>query len=219
MELGLFYDSNHRHGIVSGDIFSHNSKPLKTMIMKKYYFLACFVWITFLIVSCGGKNETSNEQAANSRPALKGGQASVDDGVSARNIVQIAAASSDHTTLVAAVQAAGMADVLANPGPLTVFAPNNAAFDKLPEGTVENLLKPENKKTLMRIITFHAAPGTYNVKDLKDGMMLGMATGDNVKIELKDDAIYANGAKVLGTIAASNGIVHVIDAVLLPPEK
>jgi len=187
--------------------------------MKNYYFLACFIWITLLIASCSGNKEASNESTADSRPALKGGQASVDDGVSARNIVQIAAASPDHTTLVAAVQAAGMADVLANPGPLTVFAPTNEAFDQLPEGTVANLLKPENKKTLMRIITFHAAPGTYNVKDLKDGMSLGMATGNNVAIEVKEDVIYVNGAKVLGTVVASNGVVHVVDAVLLPPEK
>ena len=152
-------------------------------------------------------------------PVMKGGQASVKDDLSKRNIVQIAAASKDHTTLVAAAQAAGMADVLANPGPLTVFAPTNAAFDKLPEGTVEELLKPENKKTLMRIITYHAAPGTYNIKDLKDGMALGQATGDNVNIEVKEDQIFVNGARILGTVEASNGVVHVIDAVLLPPEK
>ena len=112
-----------------------------------------------------------------------------------------------------------MADVLANPGPLTVFAPTNAAFDKLPAGTVEDLLKPENKKTLMRIITFHAAPGTYKLKDLKDGVTIGQATGDNVTIEVKEEVIYVNGAKVLGTVEASNGVVHVVDAVLLPPEK
>jgi uncharacterized surface protein with fasciclin (FAS1) repeats len=114
------------------------------------------------------------------------------------------------------VQAAGMADVLANPGPLTVFAPNNAAFDKLPAGTVDNLLKPENKKTLMRIITHHATPGTYKTGDLKDGLTLGQATGVNVKIEVKDDAYYVDGAKILGSVNASNGVVHVIDAVLLP---
>ncbi len=186
--------------------------------MRKWYFLMCFTLGALLMSSCGDKG-AQQSSSETSRPEMKGGQASVVDDLSARNIVQIAAASADHSTLVAAVQAAGMADVLANPGPLTVFAPTNAAFDKLPEGTVENLLKPENKKTLMRIITFHAAPGTYKLKDLKDGTTIGQATGDNVTIEVKEDIIYVNGAKVLGTVAASNGIVHVVDAVLLPPEK
>ena len=189
------------------------------MIMRNMYFFMCCVIVALLSTSCennkGGQQLTANT----SRPAMKGGQASVVDDLSARNIVQIAASSDDHTTLVAAVQAAGMADVLANPGPLTVFAPTNAAFDKLPAGTVEDLLKPENKKTLMRIITFHAAPGTYKLKDLKDGVTIGQATGDNVTIEVIDEVIYVNGAKVLGTVAASNGVVHVIDAVLLPPKK
>jgi uncharacterized surface protein with fasciclin (FAS1) repeats len=189
------------------------------MIMRKLYFLMCFTIGAFLFVSCGDKKGGQQSSTSTSRPAMKGGQASVVDDLSARNIVQIAAASEDHTTLVVAVQAAGMADVLANPGPLTVFAPTNEAFDKLPAGTVEDLLKPENKKTLMRIITFHAAPGTYKLKDLKDGTTIGQATGDNVTIEVRDEEIYVNGAKVLGTVEASNGVVHVIDAVLLPPEK
>ena len=187
--------------------------------MRKFDSFALTLITIFFISACSGDKQANQKSSDTPKAELKGGQASVDDGVSARNIVQIAAASPDHTTLVAAVQAAGMADVLANPGPLTVFAPTNEAFDKLPEGTVANLLKLENKKTLMRIITFHAAPGTYNVKDLKDGMSLGMATGNNVTIEVKDDVIYVNGAKVLGTVVASNGVVHVVDAVLLPPEK
>ena len=172
----------------------------------------------FLCTSCGGNKGTEQTSSSADRAPLKGGQASVSDDLSARNIVQIAAASDDHTTLVAAVQAAGMADVLANPGPLTVFAPNNAAFEKLPEGTVDNLLKPENKKTLMRIITHHATPGTYKEGDLKDGLVLGQATGVNVTITMKDGAYYVEGAKILGSVDASNGVVHVVDAVLLPPE-
>ncbi len=165
---------------------------------------------------CGNKGSSNDQVSRSATLPLKGGQASVQDDLSAKNIVQIAAGSSDHTTLVAAVQAAGMADVLANPGPLTVFAPNNAAFDKLPAGTVENLLKPENKKTLMRIITHHAAPGTYRIDDLKDGMTLGQATGKNVTIHEKDGVMYVENAQILGSVDASNGVVHVIDAVLLP---
>ncbi len=187
--------------------------------MRNLYIFICVALVAFLFTTCGNNKGGRQETTNTSRTALKGGQASVVDDLSARNIVQIAVASEDHTTLVAAIQAAGMADVLANPGPLTVFAPTNAAFDKLPAGTVEDLLKPENKKTLMRIITYHAAPGTYDVKDLKDGVKIGQATGDNVIIEVKEDVIYVNGAKVLGSVKASNGVVHVIDAVLLPPEK
>lgn len=183
--------------------------------MSKLHFSIWIITAAFFIISCGGEKPASNE----SRAPMGGGQASVQDDLSERNIVQIAAGSENHTTLVAAVQAAGMADVLANPGPLTVFAPTNEAFEKLPAGTVENLLKPENKKTLMNIITYHAAAGTYSIDDLKDGMSLGQATGDNVKIEVKENVTYVNGAKVLGSVDASNGVVHVIDGVLLPPEK
>ena len=178
-------------------------------------FLLFFICV-FIFSHCGEDKGAKQESGTAQGAALKGGQASVEDDLSARNIVQIAAASENHTTLVAAVQAAGMADVLANPGPLTVFAPNTDAFETLPEGTVEDLLKQENKKTLMRIITHHATPGTYKTEDLKDGMTLGQATGVNVKITFRDDAYYVENAKILGSVTASNGVVHVIDAVLLP---
>ncbi len=184
--------------------------------MRKLNLLLYIPFITCFLIACESGNTADTSSATESGALTKGGQASVKDDLSAKNIVQIAVSSSDHTTLVAAVQAAGMADVLANPGPLTVFAPNNAAFDKLPAGTVDNLLKPENKKTLMRIITHHAAPGTYRINDLKDGMTLGQATGVNVKIEVKDEVHYVDGARILGSVHASNGVVHVIDAVLLP---
>ena len=151
------------------------------------------------------------------------GQASVVDDVSAKNILQVAIGSKDHTTLVAAVQAAGIEHVLVNAGPLTVFAPNNAAFDALPEGTVANLLKPENKATLANILTRHAAPGTFDVKQLKKeakkGRKIYSATGDYFEVKVEGDDIYVAGAKILGTIATSNGIINVIDKVILPPEK
>jgi len=186
--------------------------------MKRLNSLIFITLITFLFTACGGGEGSKQESSASAGAELKGGQASVQDDLSAKNIVQIAAGSEDHTTLVAAVMAAGMADVLANPGPLTVFAPTNEAFAKLPDGTVENLLKPENKKTLMRIITNHATPGTYKIEDLEDGMTLGQATGVNITVEVIDDVYYVGGAKILGSVDASNGVVHVVDAVLLPPE-
>jgi uncharacterized surface protein with fasciclin (FAS1) repeats len=187
--------------------------------MKKLYFLFSLVLISQMLPSCGAKQGEQQGATVSEQPAARGGQASVVDDKSKRNIIQIAAASADHTTLAAAVKAAGLADVLANPGPLTVFAPNNEAFEKLPAGTVEELLKPENKSKLARIITFHAAAGTYKAADLKNGETISMATGNNVSIEVKDGVTYVNGAQVLGSVEASNGMVHVIDGVLLPPDK
>jgi uncharacterized surface protein with fasciclin (FAS1) repeats len=147
------------------------------------------------------------------------GQSGVQDELSEKNILQIALASPDHSVLAKAVVAAGLQDVLTNAGPLTVFAPNNAAFEKLPEGVLEDLLKPENKATLANIITYHAAPGNYFGNNIKGVMGIGQATGDKVKVETKDGITTVNGAQVLGSVKASNGYVHVIDTVLLPPEK
>ncbi len=161
-------------------------------------------------------NDTSTVNNDQNNAVTLSGQEAVQDDESAKNILQVAAASPDHTTLAAAVQAAGLTTVLANNGPLTVFAPTNAAFDALPEGTVAELLKPENKSKLAEIITFHAAPGTYDVPALKDGQSLFVATGHNIKVEIKDDGTYVHGAKILGTVPATNGIVHVVDQVLLP---
>jgi uncharacterized surface protein with fasciclin (FAS1) repeats len=143
------------------------------------------------------------------------GQAGVVDADSSPNILQIAIGSPDHTTLVAAVQATELENVLVNPGPLTVFAPTNAAFDALPAGTVEELLKPENKDKLRRIVTSHASPGTFVGPTLKDGTKIYLATGQYVDVEVKDGTTYVNGAKILGTVDASNGVVHVVDQVFL----
>jgi uncharacterized surface protein with fasciclin (FAS1) repeats len=188
--------------------------------MKKNHFYLLTLATLFVLYACNPesqKNEMGSDQS--SLDVSNQSQAAIDDGVSAKNILQVAIGSPDHTTLVAAIQAAGLEHVLANNGPLTVFAPTNAAFDKLPAGTVEELLKPENKSKLKRIITYHAAPGTYKGALLKDGMNLFQATGDNVKIAVNGDEVTVNGAKILGTVEASNGVVHVIDTVLLPPEK
>ena len=186
--------------------------------MKKNHFFLPFLAMLFLLFSCNPESQQSNAAGGESLDVTGQSQAAIDDDVSSKNILQIAAGSADHSTLVAAVQAAGLEHVLANNGPLTVFAPNNAAFEKLPEGTVETLLKPENQSKLKRIITYHAAPGTYKGEMLKNGMNLFQATGDNVKIEVNGDEVTVNGAKILGTVDASNGVVHVIDTVLLPPE-
>jgi len=147
------------------------------------------------------------------------GQAFIKDDGSTPNVLQIAIGSKDHTTLVAAVQAAGLENSLVNSGPLMVFAPTNEAFAALPEGTVENLLKPENKDALANILKYHVTPGNYSKELLKKFKKLGQANNQYVKIEVKGDDVYVGGAKIIESIKAGNGIVHVIDKVLLPPKK
>ena len=134
-----------------------------------------------------------------------------------KDIVDVAVGSKDHTTLVTAVKAADYVISLKNPGPLTVFAPTNAAFEKLPKGTVEGLLKPEKQGDLQKLLQYHVTPATYELKWLKDGQKLGQANGGKVVIGVKDGKYTVNGANILASVRASNGIVHVIDAVLLPP--
>lgn len=176
--------------------------------------------LSVVFVGCNTDTEqaetsTTQTESENLTPL---GQASVQDDESQANILNIAIGSKDHTTLVAGVQAAGIEHVLVNAGPLTVFAPTNAAFDALPEGTLEELLKPENKRKLGDIITFHATPGKLYMKDLKDGMSLYMATNEYVKVEVREDGTYVHGAKILGSVEAANGMVHVVDAVMLPTQ-
>jgi len=173
-----------------------------------------------LLIQCAGPEQNNTERPEMGASTPIGEQASVIDDVSANNIVKVAVGSPDHTTLVAALQAAGLVGVLANPGPFTVFAPTNEAFAALPDGTVDNLLKPENKMDLVNILHFHVTPGTYKDDLLKDGLMLGQAQGDKVLVEVQQDGtVTVGGAKILGTVPATNGVVHVVDKVLLPPEK
>lgn len=136
-----------------------------------------------------------------------------------QDIVDIASGSKDHSTLVTALKAADLVIALKNPGPLTVFAPTNAAFDALPEGTVEGLLRPEKKFELEKLLQYHVTPSVYMENNVKDGQVLGQANGGKVTIGKKDGKLTVNGANVLASIRASNGVVHVIDQVLLPPAK
>lgn len=160
------------------------------------------------------KPPAAEAPAASAAPAA--GLAAVQDDQSAKDVVKIAAASPDHTTLVAAVKAAGLLDVLASPGPYTVFAPTNAAFDKLPKGTVEELLKPENNAKLRRILHHHVMTSVYEVDELKDGEVLSMVDGTPVTVSKKAGDTFIGDAKILGSARASNGLVHIVDAVLVP---
>ena len=170
--------------------------------------------------SSGGAQETSTAQTDATEQAAGGGQSAVQDDESAKNIVQAASGSADHSTLVAAVKAGELVDVLSNAGPFTVFAPVNAAFDKLPAGTVDNLLKPESKEALVNILEYHVAVAVYKAENLNDGQIIGQVNGDNIKISKKDGKIMLNDkATIVASIPTSNGIIHVIDEVLLPPAK
>ena len=146
-----------------------------------------------------------------------------------KNIVQNAVNSKDHTTLVAAVKAAGLVDTLQSPGPFTVFAPTNEAFARLPAGTVDNLLKPENKKTLTNVLTYHVVPGRLSAKDLMEKIragngkaMLKTVEGEDLTFAEKDGRLWIWDAKggsaqvTIRNVMQSNGVIHVIDTVLLP---
>jgi uncharacterized surface protein with fasciclin (FAS1) repeats len=181
------------------------------------------VAIAALAAGCDKSSDTASAQASGA-PASKTEQAApnpeptrVKDPNAPKDIVDVAVGSKDHTTLVAALKAAEYVDSLENPGPFTVFAPTNAAFDKLPKGTVEGLVKPDKKTDLQNILKYHVAVSVYQTKDFKDGQVLGMANGKNVTLHVKDGKVMVNDATIVASVPASNGIVHVIDGVLLPP--
>jgi uncharacterized surface protein with fasciclin (FAS1) repeats len=158
--------------------------------------------------------DTSSKMMANEEQGVMVGGAKM---VPSKNIVENAAGSSDHTTLVAAVKAAGLAETLSGTGPFTVFAPTNEAFAKLPAGTVDKLLKPEMKKDLTNILTYHVVSGKLMAADLKDGQKLKTVEGGELTVSVKDGKVMINGANVtIADVVSSNGVTHVIDAVLMP---
>ncbi len=174
--------------------------------------------LSFLIIMGCNQDDAKKESTGmtDTKEKVATGQSNVKDDVSQKDIVKIAVGSNDHTTLVTALQAADLVNVLSNAGPFTVFAPVNAAFDKLPAGTVDDLLKPENKSKLAKILQHHVALAVFSTEMLTDGRVLGMVDGANAKISNKDGAIYIDDAKIVASVPASNGIIHVVDAVVLP---
>lgn len=169
-----------------------------------------------LISLAFGCANSPQQQTETAEEPVLAGQSSVQDDESQKNVVQVAVASPDHKTLVTALKAAEYVDALSNAGPFTVFAPTDAAFAKLPEGTVEDLIKPENKDKLRNILEYHVYVGVIRETMLQDGMTLNQVNGKNVKIGKTGDKVTVNGAQVLGTAQTSNGIIYIIDTVLLP---
>ncbi|MGB5646789.1 fasciclin domain-containing protein [Muriicola sp.] len=188
--------------------------------IQKYLVLSAAFLLVGIVSNCKNeaKSETSTATSAEEN-TQKQGQAFIKDDLSAPTVLDIAISSPDHTTLVAAVQAASLENVLVNAGPLMVFAPTNEAFAALPEGTVEDLLKPENKDALANILKYHVTPGNYSKEFLKKFKKLGQANDQSVMIEVKGDDVYVGGAKIIASISGGNGIVHVVDKVMLPPSE
>ncbi len=184
---------------------------MKTLSLFSLAFLTCF--------ACTNTPQQPAADASVVEAVADGGQSNVQDDESQKNVVQVAVASPDHKTLVAALQAAEYVDALSNAGPFTVFAPTDAAFAKLPAGTVEDLVKPENKEKLREILEYHVYVGVIRENMLRNGMNLNQVNGKNVTLSKEGDKTQVNGAAILGAVQTTNGIIYVIDQVLLPPAQ
>lgn len=179
------------------------------------YLVITFIGLSSLFSACTSEN-TTQTAASTEEASVGAGQSGVQDDASQKDIVKVAIGSKDHTTLVAAVKAAELVDVLSNAGPFTVFAPTNAAFDQLPKGTVEDLLKPENKEKLATVLQYHVSVAVYKTENMEEGQTIGQVDGGNITLHVKDGKYMVNDANIIASVPASNGIVHVIDKVLLP---
>ncbi len=171
------------------------------------------------LFSCKKANATTTTTTDNSSAdaVQTHSQDGIVDDTSAPNIVQLAVKNPDLSTLVKAVQTADLTTSLSNAGPFTVFAPLNSAFDKLPKGTVDELLKPEKNNDLSDILGYHTYVGVIKEDQFSEGQKLGMVNGKNITITLVDGKPVINGkAHIVATVPASNGIVYAIDEVLLP---
>jgi len=161
----------------------------------------------------GTTNPTKTMENETQDGVMVGGALMVDS----KDIVDNAAGADNLTTLVAAVQATGLVETLKSSGPFTVFAPINSAFENLPAGTVETLLKPENKEKLTSILTYHVVAGSVKASDLRDGMMVKTVNGEELKVTIKDGKVMINDATVIiADVMTSNGVIHAVDSVLLP---
>lgn len=191
--------------------------------MKTKYIIFFFLnALLFLACKTEAKKEVNNTNTTTAPKKELKGQSGVQDEFSDPNALQKAKSIADFSTLVAAIKAAGVEDAVVNAGPLTIFAPLNTAFEKLPEGTVETLLKPENKSKLAFVLTNHVAPANYPVqqlqKEARKKRKLYMASGKYLVVEDKDGKIFVDGVEILKTVKVSNGWIHVIDNVLVPKD-
>ena len=169
-------------------------------------------------IAAGCGEDAKKSESRDAKPAAASTMEESSDMAQApADIVDTAVKAGDFTKLVAAVQAAGLEETLRGDGPFTVFAPTDAAFAKLGEGTLNDLLKPESKDKLSGILTFHVVPSKALSSDLKDGQQLTTVNGEKLTVSIKDGVVTVGGAKVVTPdVEASNGVIHVIDTVLIP---
>lgn len=184
----------------------------------KDIFSAVLIATVLFTAACNSGADTTAASAGDA--TTPSGQSAVQDDVSMKDVVKVAVASKDHTTLVAAVKQAGLVDVLSNAGPFTVFAPTNDAFNKLPTGTVENLMKNENKEALTDVLQYHVTTSSLKPDYFEDGQTINMVNGGTITVQVKDGKIILNNSvMIVGSAMASNGMVHIVAGVLLPPAK
>lgn len=194
-------------------------------VMRRTTLAAVVAATALTLAACGGSTEdaatetaeTTSEEVVVEESAAEMGEEAPAEEMSAGTIVDVASNAEGFGTLVAAVSAAGLVDTLNGEGPFTVFAPTDDAFAALPPGLVDALLLPENKDTLVKILTYHVVPGAVMASDVTDGDV-ATVEGQNVTLSTAD-GVTVNGAKVIqADIVADNGVIHVIDAVILPPD-
>ncbi|CAM4106084.1 MULTISPECIES: fasciclin domain-containing protein [Flavobacterium] len=193
--------------------------------MKLAKTIGAFVLMGVITTSCGEKKTADSTEMADTTAVEMDTMAVAETG----NIVDVAAGNADFSTLVAAVKAAGLVETLSGTGPFTVFAPNDAAFAKLPAGTVDNLLKPENLEKLKSVLTYHVVAGKFDAASVMDAIeknngkyTVTTVQGGKINLSLKDGKVMledANGGMstvILADVAASNGVIHAIDTVVMP---
>jgi uncharacterized surface protein with fasciclin (FAS1) repeats len=198
----------------SGD----QSMSKRIALLSAVAFGALAITATVIAPASAEDKMMKNDKMAGEKTVMVGGAAMFPS----RNIIQNAVNSKDHTTLVAAVKAAGLVETLEGKGPFTVFAPTNAAFGKLPAGTVDTLVKPENKATLTKILTYHVVAGRLEASDLSDGKKLKTVEGEELTVKKAGgkvmivDAKGGSSAVTISNVNQSNGVIHVVDTVLMP---